>query len=210
MSFDSIAQPWAAANNNTQNRLRIKANDFFFFMHHPTSWIAREIGTGKKKKWIWLPKLNKFIEKPGVNNIRGQVGATDSSLARTQFQDQGFTILHPSKHDYMRIYPAIKGKYHTTKFFTLENLAGEIIFKEKTEELETWLCSLISGGTLEPPHEHIMKRIMHKQQELINMHVNKSHLPLQKGQLSEAETLLQGMQAATDGIMKEGKSYYER
>ena len=209
MSFDHIAQPWTSSTSNTANRLRIKSNNMFFFAHHPRNWSCVKMQHGKKEKWVWLPKLNKIPEKPGVNLVRGEQGAVDSTLAQTSFMKKGFTILYPSKHDYMRIYPAVRGKYHTTKFVKLEQLAGEIIKTNDTAAFNTWLQSLVAAGHIELPHPHIMKKIMSIQRELINMHANKQYLPLAKEEMTLAEELLQGMQEATASVQKDGKKYYE-
>jgi hypothetical protein len=210
MSLEHIAQPWTSSTSNKQNRLNIRANCMFFFAHHPKNWKCVQMKDGKKTKWVWLPLLNKIPEKAGVNLIRGEQGQTDSTLAQTSMIRKGFTILHPSKHDYLRIYPAIRGKYHTTKFQKLEHLAGEVIKKLDKEELDEWLCSLVAQGHIDAPHPHMTEKLMHAQRELINMHMNRQYLPLAKEEMTTAENLLAGMQAASAGVQKEGKKYYER
>ena len=210
MSYDNIAQPWTSSASNKQNRLNIRSNSMFFYAHHPKNWSIVQLEDGKKTKWIWLPKLNKIPETAGVNLVRGEQGATDSTLAQTVLIQRGFTILHPSKHDYVRIYPAIRGKYHTTKFVKLENLAGEIIKKNNTKELNEWLCSLVAKGVIDLPHPHMTQKIMNTQLQLINMHTNRQYLPLAKEEMTNAETLYKGMQEATEAVKKQGVKYYEQ
>ena len=209
MSFDHIAQPWTSSTSNTNNRLKIKGNDMFFYAHHPRNWSCIEMPHGKKTKWLWLPKLNKVPEKAGVNLVRGNQGRTDSALAQTVLMPKGFTILYPSKHDYLRIYPAIRGKFHTTKFVKLEQLAGDIIKTKDAAAFNAWLQSLVAEGHIDVPHPHMLKKIMNMQTELINMHANKQYLPLAKEEMTNAEVILQGMHEATAGVKKEGKKYYE-
>ena len=208
MSFDHIAQPWQATTNNTKNRLKIKSNSMFFFMHHAKNWNCIRIKNGKKTKAIWLPALNKVPIKPGVNLMRGSVGNVNTGIARTHYQDKGFVILDPAKHDYCRVYPAIRGKYHTTKFVKLEDLAGEIIVKKDTASFYKWLCSLVAENYIELPHEHMIKKIMHRQSELINRHVNKQHIPSSVAEKTPAEKLYADMIEATEKL-SEGLKYYE-
>ena len=157
-----------------------------------------------------MPKLNKIPETAGVNLVRGEQGATDSTLAQTTFIQRGFTVLNPAKIDYVRVYPAIGGRYHTTKFMKLENLAGEVIKKNDTAAMNEWLCKLIADGHIEPPHPHMTKKIMNMQEQLITMHTNKQYLPLAKAEMSAAEQLLEGMKEATAAVQKHGVKYYER
>ena len=210
MSLDHIAQPWTASRNNASNRLKIRSNDMFFYAHHPKNWSCVQLPDGKKTKWIWLPKLNKIPETAGVNLVRGEQGATDSTLAQTTFIQRGFTVLNPAKIDYVRVYPAIGGRYHTTKFMKLENLAGEVIKKNDAAAMNEWLCKLIADGHIDPPHPHMTKKIMNMQEQLITMHTNKQYLPLAKAEMSAAEQLLEGMKEATAAVQKHGVKYYER
>ena len=113
MNFNNIAQPWTTSPRQTP-RLPVKGNDSFFWMHHPKNWelwVFKTEQTTKKKKGeelvtvntpLWIPKLTKLIEQPGVNNITNEGSMVNSSYAQSIFIDRGFTCLlytSPSPRD---------------------------------------------------------------------------------------------------------------
>jgi hypothetical protein len=109
----------------------------------------------------------------------------------------------------MRIYPAHQGNYHTTKFVRVEVLGGEMVTTTDRDGFNEWKKRLIADGHIKTPHPQILKRIMHRQQELIVMHASKPHIPHAIEMHKAAQTKLEYMQLALDGVIKKGADYYE-
>ena len=213
MNYQNIAQPWTATGRSPSSRLPTLSNPSFIYMHHPKNWELHILTTknGKKteKKPIWVPGLTRLKERPGVNNVRGTINRPDSSIARTNFRDKGFTILHPKDHDYLRIYPAQGGNFHTLKWMKLETLAGELIQELNKKEFLEWKISLVQEQIVKLPHKHILKKLRLEQLELIRIHQSKPHLPHAVEMSKESQEFLKQMDIATEAIDTEGIKYYE-
>lgn len=213
MDYQNLAQPWTASKRSATARLPTLANPSFIYMHHPANWDLHimEVQNGKKttKKPIWIPGLTRLKERPGVNNVRGTLNNPDSAISRTNFQDKGFIILHPRDHDYLRIYPAIDGVYHTLKWMKLETLAGELIQELDKEEFLKWKISLVKEGYINLPHKHILKKKLLEQKDLIRIHQSKPHLPHAVAMSKESQEFLDYMKTATEAVETQGLNYYE-
>lgn len=214
MNYNQLAQPFTKAQA-PKAKLPTVGNPSWMYIHHPKNWDLIMIPTKNPKKGdpkhkaYWLPNLNQLIEEPGCNNVTGTKDNPDSRLARTTLIDDGYTILSPLNYDYMRVYPAHKGKYHTTKFVNIEVLGGEMITTTDRNAFNEWKKSLVADGHIAPPHPQILKRVMHKQQELIVMHGSKPHIPHAVEMHKVAEQKLQSMREAAKAVAEQGREYYE-
>ena len=211
MSYDNIAQPWSAPNNAPTKRIPKRGKGLWRYMHHPKSWVLYIFPQAGKKadKPIFIPKLRKFWETPGVNGVGGTQDNPDTRMARLQFTDQGFTILDPQNFDYLRVYPAIGKDLVVTKWTKLENLGGTVVTSSNDLEFAKWRLSLVAEKHLKPPHKQILMLMIRKQQELINMHDSKPHIPSSVGASTQARKKLEAMQDALLGLQKHGLKYYE-
>ena len=208
--YDNLAQPWQQATA-PQMRLPIKSNVLFYLMHHPKNWDLIEVmrKNAKKPRFYWLPNLNRLICEAGVNNVRGTKSRPDTTYARAEFVEKGYTILDPAQHDYLRIYPAHMGKFHALKWQNYEMLGGELIKTTDRNGYADFKRQLVANGIIDLPHPEILKRIIIKQSELINMHASKPHIPAAVAAKEAAVIKLEHMQAAADAITKNGVSAYE-
>lgn len=211
MSYNDIAQPWQPNKRSAQKRIPKKANSSWLYMHHPTQWSLEYVADGKKKekKPIFLPVFSRLIFKPGVNGCSGTEEAPDTRLARLQAIDRGNTLIDPEQHDYLRIYPALGGELTLNKWQKIENLGGKIFFTGDDEGFREWRKSLVSDGTIKPPHEQILLGIIRKQQEIIIMHQSKPHIPSAVKEETAAQKKMADMETARNAVMKEGVKYYE-
>ena len=209
MSFDSLAQPWAPNKTDKTQRIPKASNSSWRYMHHPTSWSLEYVQDGKKTKPIFVPKLARFVLKAGVNGIGGTNDAPQTALARTQIQDAGNTIIDPSKHDYLRVYPAVGGTLTLNKWTKPENLGGRVFMVSDDEGFRDWRKNLVRDEVIDMPNLLVLQAIMRKQQELIIMHNSKPHIPQAQKELTLAEQRYEDMQKAYEAIEKQGKKYYE-
>lgn len=163
MDYTKFSQPWEE-KTQVQTRIPKKANSRFLFAHNPENWELKVFDTyttttdGKKKKQqipLLLPVLSSVSETPGVNGTRAVGNRIDSSIMRTNLQDKGWTLLDPVKHDYMRVYPAHKGNYHTSKWIRLEKVGRRVIEHFDQDGFDQWRLSLMREGALNPPHPQI-------------------------------------------------------
>lgn len=208
--YDNLAQPWQEATA-PQRRLPIKSNVLFYLMHHPKNWDLIEVmrKNAKKPRYYWLPNLNRLICEPGINNVRGSKANPDTTYARAELAEQGYTILDPAKHDYLRIYPAHRGNFYALKWQNYELLGNDLIKTTDRNGYSDFKRELVASGIIELPHPEILKRIIIKQSELINMHASKPHIPAAVIAKDAALEKLENMRAAAEAIQKNGVQAYE-
>jgi hypothetical protein len=218
MDFSTLAQPWQQQKAAAQT-LPTKRNHSYFFAHNPRNWEfiyfeETQKTEGKRakkiKKGYWLPLLSTIQEHPGVNGVRdGGNGRIDSSITRTKMKDKGWTILSPSDFDYMRIYPALNGKYHSNKFEKLESLAGTLIKEFDHDSFNQWRLELLKSGSIPAPHHSILKRIRLDAAEQINRQMRYQHIPEIKQQIENLQNIISDMDKAIQEIQEKGLEAYE-
>jgi hypothetical protein len=193
-TYDSFSQPWEE-KQSAETRIPKKKNPRFFFAHHPENWelvmFEKTLSGEEKRKRITipllLPVLSSVQEEPGVNGTRAVGGRLDSSIMRTSLRDRDWTIIDPKKHDYLRVYPAHKGNYHTSRWIRLEKIGRRIIEHFDQKGFDDWRRSLIAEGHLNPPHPQIA--------ELRLISMNRSMSRLERDQhIPEVATRLKGKQ----------------
>lgn len=221
MKFNNLAQPWMDSPQAAAH-LPIRPNAPFYFMHHPKNWeiavftvkkrVQNEDGKRETKEVslpLWIPKLTILKEIPGANNVVSNGDRVDSSYARMQMEDRGFTVLMHREHDYLRIYPAAGGKYHTTKFVELELIGGNLLKTPNKDALKEWKRTLVSEGHIELPHPGILKIIRQKAEEKRHRHAQKPHIPAEVDEMKRQENVLNMMDLATSNLEKKGVASYE-
>ena len=124
---------------------------------------------------------------------------------RTQIQDAGNTIIDPSKHDYLRVYPAVGGTLTLNKWTKPENLGGRVFMVSDDEGFRDWRKNLVRDEVIDMPNLLVLQAIMRKQQELIIMHNSKPHIPQAQKELTLAEQRYEDMKKAYEAIEKQGK-----
>lgn len=220
MKFDTIAQPWAEAPQS-KARLPVKANHPFFLMHHPKNWelyIFKH--TPRKKKGedttpdpiitpLWLPKFTKLIERAGINNVQNMGRSVSSSYAQSIFIERGFDILQHRDHDYLRIYPAQGGKYHTHKFVEMELIGGELLRSTKTEEMAIWKKTLVKEGAIDLPHIGIIRLIIKKMENAVTRMKKRVSSPANEEELHQEESRLKFAYLALENLKNNGVKAYE-
>lgn len=203
-------QPWQATNT-TSSLLPTMGNDPFWYAHHPSSWHLMTIGTGKKKRHVFVPSLASIQIKAGVNGVRGQSPNLDTSLLRASMTNDGWQILDPQRHDYMRVYPCRNGKLHVDKNIGIEVLAGRVIMDKSSvaEALDEWCLELIRQGQINPPHEHFLKLIIQTQRKTIPRHLQNQHIPEVMEKLKAHKAKLAAMEKALADYKKNGLAVYD-
>ena len=216
MNYKEYAQPWQQTAQQ-QVTLPVRANSRFFYKHHPKNWeihyFEMEQKTGKKtevvKKPVWLPELSTHHETPGVNGTRGYTNNPDSGLARTRMQDNGWTIISPNVHDYLRKYPARNGSYWADRFTRLENIGGDLITSFNHEDYANFRLSLMRDGVLQLPHKTFLQRKMMDIQRRIERHTRNQHIPEIAARLRGLQDLHNDMKKATTDLQKNKGLHYE-
>lgn len=216
MNYNNLAQPWQQSAQNTP-RLPLRSNSTFFLKHHPRNWelIAFDLPSKNKKaatkKHLWLPVLHNHIETAGVEGVRGaeRGGAVDSSLAKAKYSRDGWTILEPSKFDYLRIYPALNGNYHCDVWTQLENLGGEIVTTYDHDAHNKFRRELVLMEVIPLPHTQILKRLIHKHSRMISNKSKYQHIPENKKKLDIMHDINRAMVEAMDDVKATGVKSYE-
>lgn len=214
MNYDNMAQPWQTSPQNAP-RLPMKANSSFFLKHHPKNWEIVEFKKPKSGKtaassvFLWLPIFHVHWEKAGVEGTRGSGAHVDSSLAKAKYTRDGWTLLEPSKHDYIRVYPALSGNYYCDKWTSIENLAGEIVTTYNHAEHDNWRRELVKNGHVALPHKQILKKIIHNHSRMISNKAKFQHIPENKKKLDALYDTNREMVIAMDLVTNSGVDAYE-
>jgi hypothetical protein len=217
MDYTDYAQPWQTQQRQAV-RLPTRANNRFFYKHHPKNWelyhFEIENKTSKKTtepalRAVWLPKLSSHHETAGVNGSRMSGGRIDSSISRTRLGDSGWQLLPPEKHDYLRQYPCRNGVYWADRFTKLENLGGDLVQSFDYDEFARWRAELMAAGHLALPHETFLKRQINLNARRINRIARDQHIPEIAAKLKALQDLEKDMKSAMADVMKQGRAHYE-
>tara|TARA_R100000278_G_scaffold114004_1_gene92376 strand:+ start:47 stop:706 length:660 start_codon:yes stop_codon:yes gene_type:complete len=213
MDYSNIAQPWAQPSGQAP-RLPVRGNFPLFLKHHGKSWRFEYLtikGKGKakdKRIGVWLPDIQTEYERPGVNGIRTDGRSIDSSLRQANLNKDGYVVILPHQVDYLRVYPAQGGKYYTTKFFKLENVAGELMKSLDRAEWAQFRIKLILDGLVRPPHPTILERIRIQRARHIDRYVRQQHIPELAGKMKAIQDEVKGMSEAIAAFKEKGRDYY--
>lgn len=203
MDYSTLAQPWQQKAEQGV-RLPTLKNYKFFYKHHPKNWELNYFykdeeevsGTGKNKTVeivrkeypVMLPSLSTQKEIAGVNGIEhAGRGQANSTIWKAKLFEQGWTIIEPSKVDYLRVYPCRNGNYHATKFDKLENLGGMLVNTFDHEAYKLFRLELVSSGIIRPIHPHIIKQRIIEIQRLCERKYQSQHIPQIAEQLNNLE-----------------------
>lgn len=217
MNYESISQPWEE-RTQTETRLPKRANSRFVFAHNPENWELKmypatiETDEGKRKKQsipVLLPVLTSLPETPGVNATRAVGKRLDSSTMRARMQDIGWTLLDASKHDYMRVYPANRGNYHTTKYIRFEQIGRRIIEHFDHEKFDDWRLSLVRDGHINPPHPQIASLMLISMNRAMSRLERDQHIPEVASRLKSKQEKYKNTKKAIDRLEKYGAKAYE-
>ena len=215
MNYDDMAQPWST-QATAQTRLPLKSNARYFLAHNPENWELRLFETttstddSRKRKQVpvLLPMLSSIPEVAGVNGTK-QVGKhIDSGLMRTQLQDHGWTILDAGKHDYMRIYPAQKGNYHTSKWISFEKVGRRVIQKFDSDGFDQWRLELMQKGAITPPHPEIAALKLIKMDRAMSRLERDQHIPEVSARLKSKQAQYKQIKAAIQRVEDKGVHAY--
>lgn len=215
--YSRFAQPWEQ-KTEVQTRIPKKANSRFFFAHNPENWELKMIEgysmteEGKRKKQktpMLLPVLSSIHEVPGVNGTRAVGSRIDSSIMRTNLLDQGWTIIDPIKHDYIRVYPAHKGNYHTSKWIRLEKVGRRVIEHFDADSFDEWRIEIMKSGVLNPPHPQIASLRLISMNRAMSRLERDQHIPEIANRLKTKQVELKNTKAAIARVEKLGGLAYE-
>jgi len=214
MNFDNISQPWSMVRpSNT--RLPVNPDHPFIYKHFPANWEFSyiSVSSGKKIKQVpvYLPSVEMERIVPGVNGvhqIQGELG--DNSARLGKLQQQGYIILDPERHDYMRVYPAkYGGSKHSPKWENFKILAGQVISKFDRAAWNQWRIQLMIDGTIPLPHDHFLELDIMAKKRLPQRYISQQHIPEIKSKLDGQYSRIADMETARRGVLDLGIEYYK-
>ncbi len=194
----------------------MKGNAKYFLAHNPENWELRVFDKyntedGKRKRYtvaVLLPVLSSIPEVPGVNGTKAVGKHLDSGLMRTTLRDNGWTILDAAKHDYLRIYPAMKGNYHTSKWISLERVGKRIIEHFDSDGFDEWRLQLMQTGVINTPHPQIASLRLISMDRAMSRLERDQHIPEVANRLKSKQTQYKHTKAAIKRIEELGKDAY--
>lgn len=209
MKMNKYGHAWSNTIE-TNKRLRLEIKERFMYFHNPRNWELAEFKDGKKTYHLLLPVLNQMILEAGVNGVRSFGKSIDYNLAITNLQQDGCTVLDPSKIDYMVAYDVIGGKHYTDKFTIVEEIAGNVILSYNHEAFNDFRRKLIVDGIIDLPHDHFVRLILRRNNSLLNRLSGQLHNPSSKARYEKAELYSKQVKQASDLIKKQGVKAYEQ
>ena len=215
MNYDNMAQPWST-QAATQTRLPINSNSRYFFAHNPENWelklfektTTEETKRKKQTVPVLLPVLSSIPEEPGVNGTKSVGRHVDSGVMRTHLMDSGWTILDTGKHDYMRIYPAHKGNYHTSRWISFEKVGKRIIQKFDADSFDEWRLQLMKKGVIAVPHPQIAALKLIQMDRAISRLEREQHIPEVNARLKSKQAKYKQIKAAIARVEQNGVNAY--
>lgn len=212
MKFSDIAYPWAESKQNTK-KLRMKSNRPFMYMHHPKNWEMVHIETiedkKKKRKPVLLPLFSIMRVEAGINNCRASGNGVQTSIAIANAQERGFTIIHPDKHDYVKVYPAINGNYYSDVFTDFEQYGSSLLTNFDNDSFNKFRANLVRSGEILLPHIHFIRVLQQENNKLITKYSQLQHNPNHEALYKKALQVDKDLKEAIEGIKKEGVEYYQ-
>lgn len=206
MKLSNIAHPWSAVEAK-QERLKIKSNSNFLYMHNPKNWELAQIKIGKKSKPVLLPVFSVLRLTAGVNLVRKNGRSTSSGVAVANAKEQGFTIIEPAAYDYIRVYPCINGNRYEDAFTVFEDLGGSLIRSYNHQGFDEFRTKLMRDGYLNPPHEHFIKLMLIENQKLIDKYAQLVHNPNHEALYNKAIQKDKDLRVVLK-LLKEGNDLY--
>lgn len=209
-NYETIAQPWSQEKRSGEYVPK-RRNDPWYYAAHPYNWelvyLTKQVGKAKPKKVpLLLPKLRRIPHVSGVNGARD---GGDLTIANANLHKKGWVILDPHQHDYIKIYPAIGGNYHGSKFSRIESLAGQALEMYNDEEFDNFRKDLMISQVLSLPHPQILRKIKLEKQEGLNRLSRNLHLPDVKAKFQHLEQQLKDFELAAANLQKLGVKAYE-
>lgn len=204
---NSVNHAWATIADEPQ-RLRIKANSSFMYMHSPQNWSLEHIKIDKKMHPVLLPELNSIRLTAGVNLVRAAGKGVNASRAVADAEDQGFTVIDNRKYDYIRVYPCINGRYHSDKFTSFEQIGNHLLQNFDHDAFNMFRCELMREGAIAPPHKHFIKILILDNQKLIDKYAQLQHNPNHEALYKKAIQKDKDLKQAKADLEKHGVEVY--
>lgn len=212
MDFSDIAQPWARATTNTAAILPKRANQPFYYRHHPKNLVfhtwnipAKTAKAKPKQVGAWLPYIQAEQVRPGakgVRQIRGNLGDASSRIGK--LQQQGWVILDYNNHNYITTYPAQGGTYHAEKWTNIRNLAGQLIETFDYASFTLWRMQLVLDNHLPEPHPVFIERQILRHKARPQRLLQQQHLPHIQAKIDAAYEEIDAMQKNLEAIKARG------
>ena len=178
------------------------------YMHHPKNWTLHVIKEDKKSKPMFLPEFSVLRLTAGVNLVRRNGNRINSSVAVANLQDEGFTVIDPNKHDYLRVYPCMNGNRYEDAFTKFEQVGGTLIRTYDHDGLIEFKRNLMRTGVIAPPHEHFIKLMILDNQRLIDKYAQLTHNPNHEALYKKAVQKDKDLKQAKQALKKNGVDAY--
>jgi hypothetical protein len=206
--FSAIAAaPRDAAQPESNLLPHKKGTPHFWIACHPNAWECIETERG----YEWLPRLKHFLERAGVNGVRENGKAIDSTLTRTKMADNHWVLIPRDfcpQHVIDMDTPALPGKgavvayraqggwVHLARWDKPMMAAGT--YATRCNHAQKWAFqrALIEEGIIAAPSEDVLELAMRVKRRRLDRNVAKAHIPQFKHAAEVAKGELEGMQVA--------------
>ena len=192
-------EPWLGPMDPGGDRgINEKPNCPYYLMAHPHCWdlVVSDDGSAE-----WLPQLSKLQEEPGVQGVRALPGGgADSSMARTDAMDRGFTVL-PRELGYLVRHRTRSGGYHYTgSWVSFKQIANRVIWKPDTEAYNEFRRNLLRERIVDPPDPDILELQREREERRIDRLASQQHIPEQLAKIQKTKETLAAIDTATSAL----------
>ena len=208
------SQPWS---NQVKSRetLPVAANSPYYFLHNVKNWEMYEFQLepdGKRKKAdvlpLLLPSFSTLRITGGVNGVRDGKNP-DPSIAIAKMQNEGIQVFNPREFDYLRMFPARGGSYHTDKWTSVQVIGNEAIFEFDHKGFAEFRRDLILSLKIKLPHKHFIQLMKIGKQRSIDRIAQDQHIPERAIQLRKRQKEIQDLISFETRLQKLGVQAYE-
>lgn len=197
-------QPWQGQSQHdftANDALNIPPNHPFHLMHHPLSW--EHIAGEGEKTGEWLPTFASLKEDPGVNGVRQTQFGPDSSQARLNFQDNGYTIIDYGSHEYLTRHLTRSGGYYYCLIWSSpKQVANKVFWALDNEKFNQFRRELIEKGVIDKPEPEILELLCDRWRRRIERHARNQHIPEIKEKMNILYGELDGMRKSKNEMFK--------
>ena len=212
MKLKELSQPWQV-QKQVNNRLNIRSNSRFLWMHHPKNWelVAFKEEGEKRSKTVYrlLPVFTSLYATDGVNEVRTNGKNADDSVARARFSNNGMTIIDPIKYNYLVTYPAKGGIYYADRFEILEQIGNTIVKDYDYEGFNEFRRDLMRQKVFNLPHKHFIRLMIIDNKRSIDKYIKDQHIPENAVRLNKHQMIDKNLKNAIKNIEKLGYEVYE-
>ena len=210
MKLNTLSYPWSEARKS-EKKLKIKSNRPFIFVHNPQNWeliYTSSEDKRKKEKPLLVPNFSVLRLEPGINNVQLSGSKISINRAVADAQENGFTIIDPEDYNYIKVFPALGGKYYCDIFTSFEQIGSSLITNFDHQSFNDFRRKLILDKVISLPHKHFIRLLLSDNLKIITKYSSSLHNPNHEALHNKAVKVDNDLKFFMKQIEEQGIEYY--